>query len=122
MRTVLAILPMKMSILLETWSHFHGSPMHATASVLLVKHQSRKFLFEALFAAFRPLLFGDLTVKNHRLSLTGIKLCPVHGQNESDDSLLKEMRSSIGGRRGKKRKASSARDTKRPRNSNNDND
>ena len=54
--------------------------------------------------------------------LTGIKLCPVHGQNELDDSLLKEIRSSIGGRRGKKRKASSTRDTKRPRNSNNDSD
>jgi len=27
-----------------------------------------KFLFKALFAVFRPLLFGDSTVKNYRLS------------------------------------------------------
>lgn len=36
--------------------------------------------------------------------LTGIKLCPVTGQNELDDSVIKEIRSSIGGRRGKKKK------------------
>jgi tRNA (adenine-N(1)-)-methyltransferase non-catalytic subunit len=36
--------------------------------------------------------------------LTGIKLCPVHGHNELDDSLLKELRGLIGGRRGKKPK------------------
>jgi tRNA (adenine-N(1)-)-methyltransferase non-catalytic subunit len=36
--------------------------------------------------------------------LTGIKLCPVHGHNELDDNLLKELRSTVGGRRGRKTK------------------
>jgi tRNA (adenine-N(1)-)-methyltransferase non-catalytic subunit len=65
--------------------------------------------------------------------LTGIKLCPVTGQNELDDALLQEIRNSIGGRRGKKsknknnnqadgnnkkdkkRKAAGGREVKRPR-------
>lgn len=65
--------------------------------------------------------------------LTGIKLCPVAGKNELDESLVKEIRSQIGGRRrrskknknnnqandgnkdNKKRKASGGRDGKRPR-------
>lgn len=34
--------------------------------------------------------------------LTGIKLCPVHGHNELDDNLLKELRGLVGGRRGRK--------------------
>ena len=36
--------------------------------------------------------------------LTGIKLCPVHGHNELDDNLLKELRGLVGGRRGRKTK------------------
>ena len=64
--------------------------------------------------------------------LTGIKLCPVTGKNEIDDAILKEVRSAIGGRRGKKpkpknnqgsegskgskkRKAAGGRDAKRAR-------
>lgn len=59
--------------------------------------------------------------------LTGIKLCPVTGQNELDEDLIKEIRSTIGGRRGKKknnqdgsrnnkkRKASGDRDAKKQR-------
>ncbi|KAL3921653.1 MAG: hypothetical protein SGILL_002635 [Bacillariaceae sp.] len=37
--------------------------------------------------------------------LTGIKLCPETGKNEIDDELVKEIRSQIGGRRGRKSKA-----------------
>jgi tRNA (adenine58-N1)-methyltransferase non-catalytic subunit len=66
--------------------------------------------------------------------LTGIKLCEVSGKNEIDDSLMKEIRSIIGGRRGRKpksknnppnaediahdrkRKAEGGREAKRPRN------
>ncbi|CAB9509006.1 N(1)-methyltransferase non-catalytic subunit TRM6 [Seminavis robusta] len=36
--------------------------------------------------------------------LTGIKLCPVTGKNELDEELMKEIRSEIGGRRGRKPK------------------
>lgn len=36
--------------------------------------------------------------------LTGIKLCPIHGHNELDDNLLKELRGLVGGRRGRKTK------------------
>jgi hypothetical protein len=36
--------------------------------------------------------------------LTGTKLCPKTGQNELDEKLLQELRSKIGGRRGKKTK------------------
>lgn len=36
--------------------------------------------------------------------LTGIKLCPVTGHNELDDNLLKELKSVVGGRRGRKSK------------------
>jgi len=44
--------------------------------------------------------------QNGGFILTGVKLCPVHGVNELDDSMIKEIRSEIGGRRGKKRKNS----------------
>lgn len=40
--------------------------------------------------------------QNGGFLLTGIKLCPVHGHNELDDNLLKELRGSIGGRRARK--------------------
>ncbi len=43
--------------------------------------------------------------------LTGIKLCPVHGHNELDDNLLKELRGTVGGRRGRKSKSKSGSDT-----------
>eukprot|EP00980_Cylindrotheca_fusiformis_P002802 scaffold672_cov126-Cylindrotheca_fusiformis.AAC.3 len=36
--------------------------------------------------------------------LTGIKLCPITGHNELDDSVIKEIKEKIGGRRGKKAK------------------
>jgi tRNA (adenine-N(1)-)-methyltransferase non-catalytic subunit len=36
--------------------------------------------------------------------LTGIKLDPVHGHNDMDEELAKEIRQQIGGRRGKKKK------------------
>jgi tRNA (adenine-N(1)-)-methyltransferase non-catalytic subunit len=36
--------------------------------------------------------------------LTGIKLCPITGHNEIDDSVIKEIKEKIGGRRGKKNK------------------
>ena len=36
--------------------------------------------------------------------LTGTKLCPRTGQNELDEKLLLELRSQIGGRRGRKSK------------------
>lgn len=42
--------------------------------------------------------------QNGGFILTGVKLCPVHGKNELDDDLMKEIRLRIGGRRGKKRK------------------
>ena len=42
--------------------------------------------------------------QNGGFILTGVKLCPVHGKNELDDELLKEIRAEVGGRRGKKRK------------------
>jgi tRNA (adenine-N(1)-)-methyltransferase non-catalytic subunit len=42
--------------------------------------------------------------QNGGFILTGVKLCPVHGKNELDDDLMKEIRLAIGGRRGKKRK------------------
>jgi tRNA (adenine-N(1)-)-methyltransferase non-catalytic subunit len=41
--------------------------------------------------------------QNGGFILTGVKLCPVHGVNELDESTIKEIRSDIGGRRGKKR-------------------
>jgi hypothetical protein len=50
--------------------------------------------------------------------LTGIKLDPETGHNELDESLLKEIRAQLGGRRRKKRKdgqASSAQGPKRQR-------
>lgn len=37
--------------------------------------------------------------------LTGIKLCPETGHNELDEELLKEIRGTIGGRRGRKTKS-----------------
>ena len=43
--------------------------------------------------------------------LTGIKLCPIHGHNELDDNLLKELRSTVGGRRGRKSKYKSTNET-----------
>jgi tRNA (adenine-N(1)-)-methyltransferase non-catalytic subunit len=43
--------------------------------------------------------------------LTGIKLCPVHGHNELDDNLLKELRGIVGGRRGRKTKHKSGSET-----------
>ena len=36
--------------------------------------------------------------------LTGIKLCPVTGHNELEESVLKEIKEKIGGRRGRKTK------------------
>jgi tRNA (adenine-N(1)-)-methyltransferase non-catalytic subunit len=36
--------------------------------------------------------------------LTGIKLCPVTGHNELDDSVIKEIKEKMGGRRGRKNK------------------
>ena len=42
--------------------------------------------------------------------LTGIKLCPVTGHNELDDSLLKELRGLIGGRRGRRPKNKNGND------------
>lgn len=42
--------------------------------------------------------------QNGGFILTGVKLCPVHGINELDDELVKEIRAQVGGRRGKKRK------------------
>jgi tRNA (adenine-N(1)-)-methyltransferase non-catalytic subunit len=41
--------------------------------------------------------------------LTGTKLCPETGHNELDEDLLKEIRESIGGRRGKKKKSDDAK-------------
>jgi len=41
--------------------------------------------------------------------LTGIKLCPIHGKNELDEDVMKEIRAEFGGRRGKKRKDSSGK-------------
>jgi len=49
--------------------HSQLSNLHATASVLLVKHQSRKVSFEVLFAVFCPLVCGQSSVKICRLSL-----------------------------------------------------
>lgn len=43
--------------------------------------------------------------------LTGIKLCPIHGRNELDDNLLKELRGTVGGRRGRKSKNKSGSET-----------
>ena len=42
--------------------------------------------------------------QNGGFILTGVKLCPIHGKNELDDDLIKEIRAEVGGRRGKKRK------------------
>ena len=33
-------------------------------------------------------------------------MCPVHGVNELDDDVIKEIRAELGGRRGKKRNTS----------------
>ena len=44
--------------------------------------------------------------QNGGFILTGVKLCPVYGKNELNDDVMKEIRLAIGGRRGKKRKAS----------------
>jgi tRNA (adenine-N(1)-)-methyltransferase non-catalytic subunit len=41
--------------------------------------------------------------QNGGFILTGVKLCPVHGVNELDDDVIKEIRAELGGRRGKKR-------------------
>jgi tRNA (adenine-N(1)-)-methyltransferase non-catalytic subunit len=38
--------------------------------------------------------------------LTGIKLCPVTGHNDIDDSVIKEIKEKIGGRRGRRNKPS----------------
>jgi tRNA (adenine-N(1)-)-methyltransferase non-catalytic subunit len=43
--------------------------------------------------------------QNGGFLLVGIKLCPVSGHNELDESLLKEIRAKLGGRRGRKPKA-----------------
>lgn len=41
--------------------------------------------------------------QNGGFILTGVKVCPVHGVNELDDDVIKEIRAELGGRRGKKR-------------------
>lgn len=46
--------------------------------------------------------------------LTGIKLCPETGHNELDDSLLKELRVQVGGRRGRKNKPKAGGDGSKP--------
>ena len=102
MRTVQTIMPMKMSILLEQLIK-HGavsvvvqclwlSNLHAKASVLLVKHWSRKVsLLRCCSLHFVPCLV-DLTVKNcrlsqhwqHRPSVTN--MCQTEATDPSDHS------------------------------------
>jgi hypothetical protein len=43
--------------------------------------------------------------QNGGFLLTGIKLDPVHGTNVMDDSKRREIREQMGGRRGKKKRA-----------------
>ena len=55
--------------------------------------------------------------------LTGIKLCPVTGQNELDDNLLKELKESVGNsRRGKKGKGKKKGKNTQPGKRNRDDD
>ena len=42
--------------------------------------------------------------QNGGFILVGVKLCPIHGKNELDDDLMKEIRAEFGGRRGNKKR------------------